>query len=170
VRQGGFLRRRKENDMTDQEIVLGALEAQGRADALSLRERAAVMDGTALIAEERKIPQFDPGKDYSAWAAGAPVWEDVDGEHQVFALLQPHNAASYPGSTPSNAPALWSIRHTKDPARAKAWMAPSGTSGMYAVDECAVENGHVWRSAVDSNVWRPSEYPAGWEDLGEVQP
>ena len=32
------------------------------------------------------------------------------------------------------------------------------------------DDGHVWRSTFDgSNVWRPSEYPAGWEDLGTVE-
>lgn len=82
--------------MTNQELILGVMRAQGKADALDLRARAPELDGTAIIAEEAKIPQFDGSKDYSGWAVGSPVWEEVDGERQVFTLLQPHNASHYP--------------------------------------------------------------------------
>ena len=109
-----------ERMMTNQELILGVMRAQGKADALDLRARAPELDGTAIIAEEGKVPQFDGTKDYSSWAIGSPVWEEVNGERQIFTLLQPHNAIHYPGSTPSNTPALWSIRHTKDPSKAKA--------------------------------------------------
>ena len=71
-----------------------AMKAKGTADALDLRERAAGMDGTAIIAEEQKAPAFDGTKDYSAWPVGAPVQH----EGQVYKLLQPHNAANYEGS------------------------------------------------------------------------
>ena len=120
--------------MTNQELILGVMRAQGKADALDLRARAPELDGTALIDEENKIPVFDGSKDYTSWKAGSPVRELVDGEWQVFTLITPHNASHYPGSTPSNTPALWSIRHTKDPKRAKPWLAPNGTSGLYELD------------------------------------
>ena len=148
--------------MTNKEVVLMAMQMQGKAAALDLRERAAELDGTAVIAEEVKIPEFDAEKDYSTWVVGAPVRELVDGEYQVFKLLQPHNAANYPGSTPANTPALWSICHTKDAAKAKPYMAPNGTSGMYMIDEVCVENGIAYRSKIDDNVWAPSAYPTGW--------
>ena len=74
------------------------MKAQGKADALDLRSRAAGMDGTAIIAEEGKVPQFDGTKDYSGWAIGSPVWEEVDGERQVFTLLQPTTPATTPGA------------------------------------------------------------------------
>lgn len=154
--------------MNSQTIVLNAMRSQGRADALDLRERAPAMDGTSLIAEEEKIPRFDPAMDYSAWKAGAPVWEEVAGERQVFTLITPYNAAHYAG-TPATLPALWSIRHTKDPARAKAWVAPNGTSGLYERGECVVENGHVWRNTYDNNEFPPSALPERWEDLGPVE-
>ena len=110
--------------MTKEEI-LALMKEKGKADALDLRSRAKDLDGTALIAEESKIPQFDPTKDYSTWAVGSPVYEIVDGERQVFTLITPHNASYYPGSTPSNTRALWSLKHAKDAAKAKPWVAPS---------------------------------------------
>ena len=149
--------------MTNQELILGVMRAQGKADALDLRARAPELDGTALIDEENKIPVFDGSKDYSSWKAGSPVREPVDGEWQVFTLITPHNASHYPGSTPSNTPALWSIRHTKDPKRAKPWLAPNGTSGMYMTGECCTEDGAVYRCLEDNVVWPPSGYPQAWE-------
>lgn len=155
--------------MTNQELILGVMRAQGKADALDLRARAPELDGTALIDEENKIPVFDGSKDYTSWKAGSPVRELVDGEWQVFTLITPHNASHYPGSTPSNTPALWSIRHTKDPKRAKPWLAPNGTSGLYELDECATENGHVYQNGHDNNEFTPSALPERWTDLGTIE-
>lgn len=45
---------------SSQEMILEMMRARGRADALDLRARSADMDGTALIAEEDKVPAFDP--------------------------------------------------------------------------------------------------------------
>ena len=70
--------------MTNQELILGVMRAQGKADALDLRARAPELDGTALIDEENKIPVFDGSKDYTSWKVGSPVRELVDGEWQVF--------------------------------------------------------------------------------------
>ncbi len=150
--------------MNHQEMILEMMRRQGRTDAADLRTRAATLDGTTIIAEENKIPAFDPGKDYSSWPAGAPVEDDG----QIYTLLQPHNAANYPGSRPRNTPALWSITHTKDPAKAKAYLSPNGTSGLYMLDEVCLAAGHVWRSRIDNNTWAPGTQGTEtmWEDLG----
>lgn len=150
--------------MTIKEKMIAEAFARGKADALDLRARAYDMDGTAIIAEERKVPVFDPTKDYSEWPVFSPVRE---GE-QVFKLLQPYNAANYDG-TPSTLPALWSICHTKDPAQAKPYLAPNGTSGLYAEGECCVKDGHTWKSKQNDNSWPPNEVgtESFWEDLGE---
>ena len=140
--------------MTKAEI-LALMKEKGKADALDLRSRAKDLDGTAIIAEESKIPLFDPEKDYSSWAVGSPVWEEVDGEWQVFGLIQPHNASHYPGSTPSNTRALWSLKHTKDAAKAKPWVAPLGTSGMYMTDEVCKYSDKLWKSKRDNNPYEP---------------
>lgn len=151
--------------MTKDEI-LTLMKEKGRSDALDLRSRAKDLDGTALIAEESKVPRFDPEKDYSDWAAGSPVFEEVDGERQVFTLIIPHNAANYPGSTPSNTRALWSLKHTKDAAKAKPWVAPLGTSGMYMTDEICKHSDKLWKSKRDNNPYEPGA--TGTESFWEV--
>lgn len=156
--------------MTNKELILSVMREQGRADALSLRSRAPELDGTAVIAEEGKVPLFVPGKDYSGWAAGSPVAEIVDGEAQIFKWITPVNTANYPGMLPSNSPAMLSPCHTTDPAKAKPYLTPNGTSGRYAVNEVCIYNGHIWRNLYENNEFPPETLNVEdrWEDLGEI--
>ena len=153
--------------MNSQALITNILRARGTADAQALRETAADLDGTALIAQEEKIPAFDPQKDYSAWPVGAPVTDDG----QVYALLQPYHAANYEGR-PLTLRALWSLCHTKDPEQAKPWVEPLGTSGLYMKDEVCTDPQSqtpeaVWCSLVDNNAYSPSAYPQNWARTDE---
>lgn len=143
--------------MTNQEIVLSAMKNLGYNDALNLRSRSSNMDGTHIIREEEKIPDFDPTKDYTNWSVGSPVSD----EDQIWTLLQPHNASYYEGR-PSTLRALWGLCHTKDPDKAKPFVTPLGTSGMYMKSECIIEDGIVYRCLQDNVVWTPSELQSAW--------
>lgn len=146
--------------MNSKDRVLERERQRGRAAALDLAARAPDLDGTAIIAEEDHIPAFDPAFDYSGLTAGSPVRD----EGQVWQLIQPHNAAHYTGR-PATLRALWSLCHTKDPSRAKPWVDPYGTSGMYMTGECyKAENGTVYRAKQDNLVHDAAAYPAGWEE------
>lgn len=137
------------------------LYQEGRRQALDLQSRASGMTGTELIAEEEKVPAFAPDKDYSSWPAGAPV-TDAD---QVWVLLQPHNAAHYAGR-PADLRALWGLAHTKDPAKARTWVDPYGTSGMYMAGECyRSEDGAVFRCLMDNTVYDAPALPEAWEEV-----
>lgn len=144
--------------MTSKERVLQRERDRGRLAAKELQTRAPEMTGTQIIAEEGKVPAWDHAKDYSEWAPGYPVAD----EGQVWVLIQPHNAAHYPGR-PSSLRALWGLTHTTDPARAKPWVEPYGTSGLYMTGECCTENGSTYRSTHDNNPYAPSAYPEWWE-------
>lgn len=139
-------------------IYLEAMREKGTADALELRARSPELDGTAIIEEESKIPAFDPEKDYTSWQRGNPVAD----EGQVWTLLQPHNAASYEGR-PATLRALWGLCHTKNPDKAKPWVAPLGTSGMYMKDECYKDDQHVYKSLEDNVVHDYNAAPDKWE-------
>lgn len=139
-------------------IYTEAMKEKGKADALDLRERSVEMDGTGLIDEESKIPAWSHDKDYSSWTAGNPVTD----EGQVWTLLQPHNASSYEGR-PSTLRALWGLCHTKNPDKAKPWVEPLGTSGMYMKDECYTDGTHVYKSKVDNNVYTYEAYAQNWD-------
>ena len=145
--------------MTKTEAVT-KMKEKGADDALDLRGRASTMDGTAIIAEESKVPDFDATKDYSACPVGTPVAD----EGQVWKLIQPYNAANYQGR-PSTLRALWGLCHTKDPAKAKPWVAPLGTSGMYMTGECyKAADGKVYRCKQDNCVYDVAALPSAWEE------
>ena len=133
--------------------------SMGRNDALALRSEAANMTGTQIIDREHAAPAFDPQKDYSAWPDGAPVTD----EEQVWLLLQPYNAAHYEGR-PSDLRALWGLAHTTNPAKAKPWVDPYGTSGMYMTGEVYEDaDGNVWRCLQDNTVYDAATWPDAWE-------
>lgn len=133
----------------------------GRSDALRLREEAASLTGTQIIDREHSAPAFDPAKDYSTWPIGSPVTD----EGQVWVLIQPHNAAHYEGR-PSTLRALWGLAHTTNPKKAKPWVEPQGTSGLYMTGECyKTEDGTVWRCKQDNTAYSADSWPDGWEHI-----
>ena len=132
---------------------------EGRRQALALQKAAPTMTGTEIIAEESKIPAWDGLRDYSGWKSGYPVTD----EGQVWTLIQPYNAAHYAGR-PSTLRALWGLVHTTNPEKAKPWVDPLGTSGMYMEGECYKDaDGKVWRSKQNNNVYPADAWPDGWE-------
>ena len=140
---------------------LTKMREKGAFDAQALQREAAAgtVTQTEIIDREISAPDFDPQKDYSAWPVNAPVQDDG----QVWLLLQPHNADDYDGR-PSSLRALWGLAHTKNPAAAKPYVAPYGTSGLYSKDECCLwTDGVVYVSTVDNNSWAPADYPQGWK-------
>lgn len=142
---------------------LTKLKEKGTYDAKVLQEEAAAgtVTETEIIDREISVPAFDPAKDYSEWPVNSPVSD----EGQVWLLLQPHNAANYDGR-PSGLRALWGLAHTKDPVKAKPWVDPYGTSGMYMTDECVLwTDGKVYKALADNTVHTPEAYPAGWEEV-----
>lgn len=146
--------------MDSTQLVWSVMMAVGQNDAKDLRSRSTDMTSTEIIREETKIPDFDPKHDYSDWPMGAPVQD----EGQVWILLQPHNASFYEGR-PSTLRALWGLAHTKDPSRAKPFVEPYGTSGMYMEGECVNEGGVVYRCLQDNVVYSPYVLPDVWEQV-----
>ena len=139
--------------------MLEKMKEKGAYDALDLRTKASegTVTDTEIIDKEEAVPYFDSQKDYTNYPVGTPVQDDG----QVYGLIQPHNAASYSG-TPATLRALWGLKHTKNPAKAKPYVAPLGTSGLYMKDECCLENGVVYVCNVDNNAYSPTEYAQNW--------
>ena len=142
---------------------------EGRRHALDLAGRAKDMDGTAIIAEEDHIPAWSKNADYSKMSAGIPVRDDG----QVWTLIIPHNAAHYTGR-PADLRSLWGLAHTKDPSKAKPWVASYGISGLYMEGEvCTYPHAgsgklHIWRCTYNNNEYPPQTHGAEsrWVDMG----
>ena len=135
----------------------------GKADARALRDKAIAgeVTDTEIIDSEQAVPGWSGDKDYSNTAVGTPVSHDG----QIYGLIQPHNASHYPGATPATLPALWRVKHTTNPAKAKPWVQPTSTSDMYLTGECMMwTDGTVKRAKRDTN-FSPAEYADDWEDV-----
>ena len=145
--------------MDSKDFVLASMRNLGRQEVEKLQSEAPELDDTAIIDKEEYIPDFDPEKQqFLNWKAGTVVRDNG----QVWKLLQPYDSTAYKDS-PEKLRVLWGLCHTKDPKKAKPYVPSYGTSGMYMEGECCIEDGCVYVSKVNNNVFSPSEYPSNWE-------
>ena len=147
--------------MTSKEIVLNAHRNMGKADALSLREKAVAgsVTDTYIIDFEQAVPKWSNEKDYSNTSIGTPVQY----AGQVYGLIQPHNASHYPDTTPSILTSLWRVKHTTNPAKAKPFVKPTSTSDMYLTGECMLWTDGTVKTAKRDTIYSPDEYADDWE-------
>ena len=134
----------------------------GRNKALALREEAPSLTDTQVIGQETFVPEWREG----VQPVGAVVRRSrLD---QVYRVLQTHDSTGNPSWTPEATPALFSVCHTTDPAKAKPWAEPQGTSGMYYLSECyRDQEGTVWRQVYDgANVYDAAALSERWEQVG----
>lgn len=146
--------------MDSKDYVLESMKNIGVQAVEKLQAEAPEMDGTAIIEQEGYVPDFDPDKhQYLNWKTG----EVVRDNEQVWQLIQPYDSTIYK-ERPENMRAQWGLCHTKNPKKAKPYVEPLGTSGLYMMDECCLVEGKVYISKIDNNSWYPLEYPDGWHE------
>ena len=131
-----------------------------RARAYQLRaaiEQAAVSldDSTALEAVEL----------FPAWAVGraCTAGERLRYEGALYRVEQTHTAQA--GWEPPNVPALFT--EVAEPGKIPVWRQPTGAQDAYMTGDLVHypdEDGPVYRSTVDNNVWVPGVY--GWTEIG----
>ena len=140
-----------------------AMRIFAKQNAQHLKEQGESMSGTEIIDQELFVPEWKPA---NYQTVGAPV--KFDG--QVYKVLQVHDSTSNPDWTPAATPALWSVCHTTDPAKAKPWLEPQGTSGMYQLGECyRADDGMVYRQIYDGdNVYDAEAMPERWQAVEVV--
>lgn len=133
-----------------------------RKEAIALQDNATNMTADEIVDAKPVIPDFDPKRQYLEYPTGY-ICKTSQGN--VVKLLQPYDSEIY-SQQPEELPAQWGFFWSTDPDHAKPFL-KSSTSPYYK-DSCCIEGDHIWRSTIDNNVWAPSEYPQGWEDLGPV--
>lgn len=147
--------------MESKEFVLSKMKEVGLNSAIEFQKEAPNLNGTEIIDKENSIPDFNPElHQYLNWQKGQCVRDNG----QVWQLIQPYDSAIYK-DRPEDLRSQWSLCHTKDPTKAKPYVAPMGQSGMYMKDECCVENNKIFQSLIDNNVWNPTSYPIGWIEV-----
>lgn len=145
-----------------QEERKSIMYAQGRANALALQKKAPDMTGTELNAADSDIPSF------KAAAANKNMLERKAGfvcrssAGRVVRLVQTYDSTIYT-QEPEELPAQWGFAWSTDPAKALPFVAMS--TSPYNKGDCCTEGSKVYRSTLDNNVWSPSAYPQGWEEV-----
>lgn len=151
--------------MTSKERVLNRERQRGYEAAKIIQINADSMTGTELNAANDRIPRF------AAAVAAKNMLERPMGfvckstAGRVVRLIQTYDSTIYT-QEPEELPAQWGFQWSTDPAKALPFVAIS--TSPYMTGDCCTENGAVYRSTIDNNVWSPADYPSGWEDLGPV--
>lgn len=145
-----------------QEERKSIMYAQGRANALTLQEKAPEMTGTELNAADGDIPSFAAAvanKNMLERSAGFVCRSSAG---RVVRLVQPYDSTVYT-QEPEELSAQWGFAWSTDPAKALPFIAMA--TSPYNKGDCCTEDGKVYRSTADNNVWSPSAYPQGWEEV-----
>lgn len=161
--------------MTDKEFVLRVLQDYSRDKAVALQADQINMTGTELYAQEQYIPDFQAAK--AAMNMSQRKVGENDGflcrstAGHVVRLIGSYDSDVWPGE-PEELPAQWKFVWSKDPKKARPFVAIS--TSPYNTDECCIypaEDGvdHVYRSGQDGNVWPPRTVNIQWDDLGTVE-
>lgn len=148
--------------MTSKERVLERERQRGRLAALEVQEKAPDMNGTELYAVDDRIPNFTAACRKMTMLDRPVGFVCKSSAGRVVKLLQPYDSTIYT-QEPEELPAQWGFKWSTDPAKALPFVAIS--TSPYMIGDCCTEDGDVFRSIIDNNVWKPSDYAQGWEKV-----
>ena len=146
--------------MTNKEYVLETLKRSGKATAQAVQSKAETMTGTELNAEDMYIPDFKSAVAKMNMLERPVGFVCKSTAGRVVKLLQNYDSTIYT-KEPEEYPALFGFVWSNDPEHAKPFISLSPSP--YMKGNCCSEEGFVYRSKIDNNVWSPLSYPDGWE-------
>lgn len=135
---------------------------QGRANAMALQNKAAEMTGTELYAQGGDIPSFKSACVNGNMLNRKAGFVCLSSAGRVVKLLQPYDSTIYT-QEPEELSAQWGFVWSTDPAKALPFIAMS--TSPYNKGDCCTDGGKTWRSTRNGNVWSPSTYSQGWEEV-----
>ena len=118
-----------------------------------IRLRDAATDETALEA----VDIYPEWRTVTAYT----VDERIAHEGLLYRCVQGHTSQA--GWSPDLTPALWARVSVEEWPE---WVQPTGAQDAYMAGDKVAHNGKHWVSAVDNNVWEPSEaVPTLWTEV-----
>ena len=110
------------------------------------------------------FPKWQVGKAYA-------VGERVLYLGVLYKVIQAHTSQA--GWEPDIAPSLFAKNLiVKDEEGEQVdipeWVQPDSTN-PYMIGDKVIFGGKVYQSVIDNNVWSPTDYPQGWEEVNEVK-
>lgn len=148
--------------LTNREFVLDTMRLYGRAQARNIQAKADDMTGTELYEEEGFIPDFKAACAFKNMVQRSIGFTCKSPSGRIVQLLQPYDSTIYTDE-PEQLPAQWGFKWSTDPTKALPFIALS--TSPYMTGDCCTEDGNTYRSKIDNNVFAPSAYPQGWEEV-----
>lgn len=139
--------------------------------ALEMRKALQMFVGTLdietqldkVLAIPSVFPAYEVGKVYQTKEVFQYGVNSV-GDPQLYQVLQDHTSAEQ--WTPDTATSLYKkVGVTEDGY--PEWVQPLGATDAYNTGDIVSYNGKLYRSTIDSNVWSPDTYTAGWVEYTE---
>jgi len=98
---------------------------------------------------------------YPEWQVGISYSEGdlVEFKGLLYEVVQDHTSQA--DWKPDGAESLYKVKTPEGVI--PDWTKPTGSHDAYDAGDLVVYEGEVYESAMDGNVWSPSEYPEGWE-------
>lgn len=146
--------------MTNKEKVLARERERGKQAALELQEKSSTMTGTELNAADDRIPLFSEAVKVMNMLDRQIGFVCKSSAGRVVKLIQNYDSDIYT-QEPEELSAHWGFVWSTDPAKALPFISLS--TSPYDTGECCTENGIIYRSSIDGNVWAPSSYYIGWD-------
>ncbi len=146
--------------MTNKEYVLETLKRSGKLVAEAVQKDAQDMSGTMLNREDMYIP------DFKAAVARMNMLERPAGfickttAGRIVKLIQPYDSDIFKDE-PENLTAQFGFVWSTEPEKARPFIAAA--TSPYMKGDCCEQDGKVFRSKIDNNVFSPEGYPDGWE-------
>lgn len=140
------------------ELYLTAMREKGLADAADLQGRAATMDGTAIYAEEEKIPDFAAAVKAKNMLERPVGFLCRSSAGRVVKLLQVYDSTVYT-QEPEDLPAQWGFYWSTDPAKALPFVAIS--TSPYMIGDCCTEGGRPGALPSTTTCGPPADIPRG---------
>lgn len=88
--------------------------------------------------------------------------DKVQYEDTLYRCLQNHTSQA--GWTPIAAASLWAKVLIPDENTIPEWEQPGSTNG-YQIGDRVRYNDKVYESTIANNIWSPTAYPAGWQEI-----
>lgn len=148
--------------MMTQEQTKIIMYEEGRRQALALQNKSAAMTGTELNAEDNHIPEFLAAKSIMNMLERPLGFVCKSSAGRVVKLIQPYDSEIF-SAEPEELPAQWGFAWSTNPAKAKPFIALS--TSPYMKDDCCIENDKIYRSLINNNIFSPSSYAFGWEEV-----
>ena len=120
-----------------------------------------ITDESTMMEVADMYPQYAVGKAYKTGDVFS-YGVNKDNETQLYQVLQPHTSAAEwkPGEAVSLYKAIGIT-----PQGYPIWTQPLGATDAYQKGDIVQDEGELWISTIDNNVWKPGVY--GWEKYAE---